>query len=82
MPARINKPNHDTKTKRLIAAGQLLNHLIKHANGDCEMTSTQVNAAKIVIDKSIPTLKSVEVTGEGGGPLVVALDKLDLKGCV
>lgn len=71
MAARINKINHDDKTKRLISASQLLNRLISHANGEIEMTASQVNAAKIVIGKAIPDLKSVEMTGEGGGPLVV-----------
>ncbi len=82
MAARTKKITHDTKTKRLIAAGQLLNRLILHANDKCEMTPSQVNAAKIVIGKSIPDLKAIELTGEGGGPVVVALDKLDLKACI
>lgn len=71
MAARINKTNHDEKTKRLISASQLLNRLISHAKGEIEMTPSQVNAAKIVIGKSIPDLRAVELTGEGGGPLQV-----------
>lgn len=69
MAARINKTKHDDKTKRLISASQLLNRLISHANGEIEMTASQVNAAKIVIGKSIPDLKAIEVTGEDGGPI-------------
>ena len=69
MAARINKTTHDEKTKRLIQASQLLNRLISHANGEVELTASQVNAAKIVIGKSIPDLKAIELTGEGGGPL-------------
>lgn len=69
MAARINKTTHDDKTKRLISASQLLNRLISHANGEIEMTASQVNAAKIVIGKAIPDLKAVELTGEGGGPI-------------
>lgn len=69
MAARTNKPNHDDKTKRLIQASQLLNRLISHANGEIEMTQSQVNAAKVVIGKSIPDLKAIELTGEGGGPV-------------
>lgn len=69
MAARVNKINHDEKTKRLISASQLLNRLISHANGEIEMTQSQVNAAKIVIGKSIPDLKAIELTGEGGGPV-------------
>ena len=69
MAARRNKTKHDDKTKRLISASQLLNRLISHANGEIEMTASQVNAAKIVIGKSIPDLKAIEVTGEDGGPI-------------
>lgn len=64
MAARINKINHDEKTKRLISASQLLNRLISHANGEIEMTASQVNAARIVIGKSIPDLKSMELTAD------------------
>lgn len=77
MAARVNKINHDDKTKRLISASQLLNRLISHANGEVDMTSSQVNAAKIVIGKSIPDLKAVELTGEGGGAVVIQLANLD-----
>lgn len=69
MAARINKTKHDDKTKRLISASQLLNRLISHANGEIEMTQSQVNAAKIVIGKAIPDLKAIELTGEDGGPM-------------
>lgn len=71
MAARVNKPNHDEKTKRLISASQLLNRLISHANGEIELTQSQVNAARIVIGKSIPDLKAVELSGPDGGPMVV-----------
>lgn len=71
MAARINKINHDEKTKRLISASQLLNRLISHANGEIELSQSQVNAARIVIGKSIPDLKAVEHTGPEGGPMVV-----------
>ena len=67
MAARINKPLHDEKTKGLIKASQLINRLISHANDECELSATQVQAARIVIGKYIPDLKAVELTGENGG---------------
>ena len=70
MAARTKKTTHDAKTKRLIAASQLINRLIQHANNEVEMTASQVNAAKIVIGKAIPDLKSIELTGSEGVPLV------------
>lgn len=70
MAARKNKPLHDDKTKKLIQASQLINRLISHANGEIEMTQSQVNAAKIVIGKVIPDLKAVEHSGNSEAPVV------------
>ena len=33
-----------------------------------------MGAAKVIIDKSIPDLKSAELQGEGGGPILIKLD--------
>jgi len=79
MATRTNKPHHEEKTKRLIQASQLLNRLYSHANGECEMTQSQVNAAKVVIGKSIPDLKAMELTGEGGGAVIIQLTGDDAK---
>lgn len=73
MAARTNKPLHADKTKDLIRASQLLNRLNMCANGEIELSSQQINAAKIVIGKVIPDLKAIEMSGEGGGPLVVEI---------
>ena len=71
MAARINKVQHDEKTKERIRASQLLNRLNSYANGLVEMTPGQVQAAKIVIGKIVPDMKSVELTGAGGGPVII-----------
>jgi len=73
MAERTNKKYHDTKTKRLISASQLLNRLIDHANDKIDMTASQVQAAKVVIGKSIPDLKAVELTGKDGEMLNIGL---------
>ena len=77
MAARTNKPKHEEKTKLLIQATQLLNRLYQHANGEIEMTQSQVNAAKVVIGKKIPDLKAVELSGNKDAPLVLSLTKTD-----
>jgi hypothetical protein len=69
MAARINKTQHEEKTKRLIQASQLINRLIQHAKGEIEMTQSQVNAAKIVIGKSIPDLKAMELSSDPERPI-------------
>lgn len=77
MAARKNKIHHAEKTKSLIRASQLLNRLNKCANGEVEMTRTQVSAAQIVINKEIPDVAKVEHTGKGGGALIVKLESAD-----
>lgn len=69
MAARKEKINHDEKTKRLIQASQLLNRLISHANGEIELSQSQINAAKIVIGKYIPDLKAIELSGDPNKPV-------------
>lgn len=69
MAARTNKPLHDARTKDRIRASQLLNRLTLFANGKCELSPAQVQAAKIVIGKIIPDVKALEVSGPEGGPL-------------
>jgi hypothetical protein len=71
MAARINKINHDEKTKRLIQASQLLNRLNQFAIGEIEMTQAQVNAAKCVIGKTIPDTKSVDVQMDIQGDVTI-----------
>ena len=69
MAAR-NDPIPKEKTKKLIQATQLLNRLNSFANGEIEMTQSQVNAAKIVIGKVIPDLKAVEHRGSEENPII------------
>lgn len=69
MAARVNKRLHDEQTKRRIQASQLLNRLILHANNKVDISATQIIAAKIMIGKSIPDLKSIEYSGNDLRPV-------------
>ena len=68
MAARKDPRNRDSSNK-LASATQLLNRLISHANGEIELTATQINAAKIVIGKYIPDLKAIEISGDDKKPV-------------
>jgi len=72
MAARKDPRNRDSSNK-LASATQLLNRLISHANGDIELSATQIKAAQIVIGKYIPDLKAVELTGKAGGAVILQL---------
>lgn len=62
------------ESKRLkIQGASVINRLINHTLAEEDlMSASQVNAARILLNKVVPDLKSIELTGEGGGPVKVA----------
>lgn len=71
MAARLN-PSHDNRTRDKIKTSQLINRLQAHVNGTVEMKNSQVRAAECLLRKTLPDLANVQVTGEGGGPVLIA----------
>jgi len=61
--------NQTQKTRDKIKASQLINRLVKHVDGEVELSATQVNAARILLNKVIPDLKAVEHSGIDGEPI-------------
>lgn len=55
--------SEDWKAK--IQASQLINRLQKHVDGEVDLSATQVNAAKILLGKAVPDLKSTDNTHKG-----------------
>jgi len=55
----------------------ILERLRKEAvsNPDEPMTTLQLKAAEIYLRKSMPDLKAIEHSGDGGGPIQVAVVK-------
>lgn len=61
MAARKNRIKQSDDTRAKIQASQLIKRLTTHALGDDElMTVSQVNAAKILLGKTLPDLKALE----------------------
>jgi len=52
--------------KAKIKAGVILDRLVKHVNGEIDMSSSQIKAADILLRKTIPDLARTEVTGKDG----------------
>lgn len=50
------------KAKDRIKAGMMVGRLYKHVMGEIEMSATQVNAAKILLNKVLPDMKAIEQT--------------------
>jgi hypothetical protein len=66
-------------TRDRIQASMLVNRLTDHALGKCEMSATQVNATRILLSKSLPDLQSIQLAGEGGGPVQIIVHANDSK---
>ena len=65
MAARLNKRQTE-QSKAAIRTTQLVKRLQNHANGNIEMTQTQVQACKILLQKTLPDLKSTALTDSEG----------------
>ncbi len=66
MAARLNRLHQDS-VRAKIQASQLINLLTEHAHGNRELSATQIQAAKILLDKSIsnaPTEVNAKVDGD------------------
>lgn len=68
MAARIRKTKLTDEWKARIQAGVILDRLVKHVNGEIEMSSSQIKAADILLKKTVPDLARTEVTGMDGAP--------------
>jgi hypothetical protein len=71
--ARLNA-KHQTSVREKIKASQLINRLQDHALGKVDMGNSHVRAACYLISQAIGNPPQ-ELTGAGGGPLVVEIVK-------
>lgn len=66
--AKVPKPprrvQDDIRSK--IQAGNLINRLEKHIVGKISLENSQLKAIEILLDRSIPKLSAVELTGKDG----------------
>ncbi len=58
------------ETRARIRTTMIIGRLQKHVEGKCQMTSTQVKAADILLRKRLPDLTKTELTGVDGTDLV------------
>lgn len=75
MAARLD-PAHDERTRAKIQTSQLLNRLFSHANGEAEMSATQVRAAEVLLKKTLPDLQSVEIGSSPDKPMRMTFEWL------
>ena len=65
------------KARERISASKIINRLVKHIHGEIDMSPSQVQAARILLNKVLPDLKSVEVAAsvEVGPPVYEMTDE-------
>lgn len=68
MAARINR-RHSEEVREKIRASVIIDRLHRHVEGTLEMTSTQVNAANSLLDRSVPKLSQIQHIGDPEQPL-------------
>lgn len=62
---------HQDDVRSKIQASSIINRLMKAYEGEIELTATQVNIGKTLLDKVLPDLKSIEMSGDDDAPMVL-----------
>lgn len=73
MAARI-QPHHQEDVRRKIQAIKYIQLLGEHAEGKREMTATQIQAARILLDKSMSNAPTV-IAGDANAPISIEIVK-------
>lgn len=73
MAARKRAIRHDDNTRAKIQAAQLINRLAAHANGEVELSNTQVRAIEVLLRKTLPDLSDVRMEVDSA-PITFQLD--------
>jgi hypothetical protein len=78
MAARLNRM-HSEQVRAKIQASVLIDRLQKHVSGEIEMTSSQITAAQVLLDRSVPKLSQIQHTGDPENPVHASVT-LEVKG--
>lgn len=54
-----------------------MTRLYKHGNGEVEMTTSQIQAAKAYLAKTVPDLQSMELSSDPDKPVFPSVVKLE-----
>ena len=71
----------DKNTRDKIQASLLINRLMDCSSGKLELNAQQVNAAKTLLNKVLPDLKAIELTGPEGESIFkgISLERVTAK---
>lgn len=79
MAARLNRL-HQTSVREKIKVSNIIDRLEKHVNGEIELTTAQVTSARVLLDKSLPSLQATELSGPNGGAIELTERQVKLVG--
>lgn len=79
MAARKRKVVLSDAWREKIQAGQIMSRLLRHVEGEIELSSSQVKAADILLKKVVPDLARTENVGSEGGPQEMVIRWADPK---
>jgi hypothetical protein len=68
MAARLNRM-HSEQVRAKIQASVIIDRLQKHVAGDIEMTASQITAAQVLLDRSVPKLSQIQHVGDADNPV-------------
>ena len=60
--------------KENLRASNIMTRLMKHFEGEVELSRTQLDAAKIILAKILPDLKSIEHSGDQDKPMKMIIE--------
>ncbi len=66
--ARLN-PRHQEMVREKIRASQIVNRLESHVFGDVELSTSQVQAANVLLRKCVPDLTATTLANPDGSAL-------------
>ena len=73
MASRLNTRQSEM-TKNHIQTTQLVKRLQEHALGDLELGQSQIRAIEVLLKKTLPDIKSIELTGDPNNPIDIISD--------
>jgi len=59
--------SHNERLRQKIRTGMIVTRLGKHVKGEIEMSSTQIQAARILLDRTLPPLKPFDTQALSNG---------------
>lgn len=78
MAARKRYLCHPDETRKKIQVSMLINRLQANAIAEEEfMTANQIACARILLDKSLPSLQSTELSGNADNPLAMQVTAIE-----